>query len=156
MGRFPIFQSPELDVAEQRMKPSPTFGHGFLGDDSRKLIQILNDDQKAVKALGLTDELIAKKLRVVTEKAKRGFGDPVIVDDKFEVKAEGARGKLPCPWGHPGLYNKTYIVLKKIETGETLVWSDLAVHMIEEHGFYQGRGSPYRIDPRVVKKILEL
>ena len=156
MGRFPIFQSPALDAAEQRMKPSASFRHGFLGRETRKLIQILNDDQKTVKALGLTDELIAHKLRVLTDKAKKGLGDPVVLYDKYEVTAEAARGQIPCPWGHPGLYNKTHISLKKIPTGETLVWSDLAIHLIEAHGFYQGKGSPYRIDPQLVKEILEL
>jgi hypothetical protein len=156
MGRFPIFQSPELDTAEQRMRPSPTFGHGFLGNESRKLIEILNDDQKTVKSLGLSDELIAGRLRVLTERAKRGGGNAIVVDDRFEVRADAARGKIPCPWGHPGLYSKIYVVLKRIDTGETLVWSDLSLHLIEEHGFYQGKGSPYRIEPRDVKRILGL
>jgi len=46
--------------------------------------------------------------------------------------------------------------LKKMASGENLVWSDLTIHLIEEHGFYQGKGSPYRLDPSEVKRILEL
>lgn len=156
MGRFPVFQSPKLDAAENRMRPCPSFRHGFMGRESRKLIEILNEDQKTVKALGLSDELIAHKLRTLTEKAYKGLGRPVIAFNKYEVVAEAARGQIPCPWGHPGLYNKTRIRLRKIATDETLVWSDLSIHLIEVHGFYQGRGSPYRLDPCMAKKILDL
>jgi hypothetical protein len=156
MGRFPVFQSPELDGVEERMRPCANFHHAFLGTDSRKLIQILTEDQGTVNSLGLTHELIAARLRAITEVAQKSMGAPAIVDDRFEVRVDAARGQMPCPWGHPGLYNKTHVALKKIETGQVLAWSDLAIHLIEEHGFYQGLGSPYRLDPGLVKKVLEL
>lgn len=156
MGKFPIFQSPELDEVEKRMRPSPDFRHGFLGNDQRKLITILRDDQDTVNALGLTDEGIARRLRALTDEGEKGQGDPVTVEDKFVIQVHAARGKIPCPWPHPGLYRKTRVELTKIGTSEELAWTDLAIHLIEEHGFYQGKGSPYRLDPAELKRILEL
>jgi len=129
---------------------------GFLGYERRKLIEILTDDQGVVSSLGLSHEIIAQRLRAITDEARQGWGDPVMVEGKFRVEVHEVRGKIPCPWGHPGLYRKTHAKLEKMETEETLVWSDLAVHLIEEHGFYQGRGSPYRLEPSEVKRILEL
>lgn len=129
---------------------------GFMGSDRRKLIEVLTDDQGTVHSLGLSHRAIARRLREITEQARGGWGDPVIVEGKFEVEVQEARGKIPCPWPHPGLYCKSHVRLKKIETGETLVWSDLAIHLIEAHGFYQGRGSPYRLEPAELKRILEL
>jgi hypothetical protein len=156
MNGRPVKQSPELDRVEQNMRPMCLCQGGFLGYEGRKLIEILTDDQGTVNSLGLSHEVIAQRLRGITEKARNGWGDPVIVDGKFNVEANEVRGKIPCPWGHPGLYPKTHVKLENRETGETLVWSDLAIHLIEEHGFYQGRGSPYRLDPVEVKRILEL
>ncbi len=152
----PVKQSPELDRVEQNMRPMCLCAEGFLGDDPRRLIEILTEDQGTVNSLGLSHEVIAQRLRAITEEARGGWGDPVVVEGKFEVQAHEARGKMPCPWGHPGLYPKTHVRLKKMGTGEELVWSDLAIHLIEAHGFFQGRGSPYRLDPSNVKRILEL
>lgn len=156
MNGRPVKQSPELDRIEQNMRPMCLCQRGFLGYERRKLIEILTDDQGTVNSLGLSHEIIARRLRAITEKARDGWGDSVIVDGKFRVEVNEIRGKIPCPWGHPGLYPKTHVKLEKMETGETLIWSDLGIHLIEEHGFYQGRGSPYRLDPSTVKRILEL
>lgn len=156
MEGSPVKQSPELDRIQQNMRSLCLCQQGFLGNDSRKLIEILTEDQGTVNSLGLSHGNIAEKLKAITEKARGGWGDPVVVEEKFEVEVHEARGRMPCPWGHPGLYPKTHIRLEKIETGENLVWSDLAIHLIEEHGFYQGRGSPYRLDPLKVKLILEI
>lgn len=156
MEGSPVKQSPELDRIQQNMRPLCLCQQGFLGNDPRKLIEILTEDQGTVNSLGLSHGNIAERLKAITEKARGGWGDPVVVEEKFEVEVHEARGRMPCPWGHPGLHPKTHIRLKKIETGENLVWSDLAIHLIEEHGFYQGRGSPYRLDPSKMKRILEL
>jgi hypothetical protein len=156
MRSSPVKQSPELDKIQQNMRPMCLCGQGFLGYDPRKLIEILTEDQGTVNSLGLSHGIIAERLKAITEKARGGWGDPVLVEDKFEVEVHEARGRLPCPWGHPGLYPKTHVKLEKVGTGETLIWSDLTIHLIEEHGFYQGRGSPYRVDPTEAKRILEI
>ncbi len=155
MGKYPIFQSPLLDAVEKNMRPCG-LSHSFLGSDSRKLSQILEDDQHTVNALGLTHEAIAGVLQELTDKGREGWGDPVKIDDIFEVEVHEVRGTIACPWGHPGLYRKSHVRLINTETARTLAWSDLGIHLIAAHGFYQGRGSPYRLDPAAVKEILRL
>ncbi|MFP4475178.1 MAG: hypothetical protein ACLFOY_06425 [Desulfatibacillaceae bacterium] len=156
MGKFPVYQGPDLDEAERRMRPCEDYPHCFLGEDDRKLIQILDDDRGRVHALGLTHEDIADRLEELTEAGKQGLGEPVVVDDRYEVRVDAARGKIPCPFGHPGLYRKTQVRLRRLDTGETLLWTDLALHMVREHGFYQGRDSRYRINPEDARRILDL
>lgn len=154
MGKFPIYQSPALDQVEAKMRPSEDFRHGFLGRDPRKLIQILAEDQARVTGLGLSDETIADRLQQIADEAKEGYGETVLVEKKYIVRVSAARGKIPCPWGHPGLFPKTHIDLRRTDTDDRLVWTDLAIHLIREHGFYQGQGSPYRLDPETIRRVL--
>jgi len=156
VGKYPVFQSPALDEVERKMRPSEDFRHGFLGTDSRKLVQIIDEDQRALRELGLSDERIASELERLTQAAREALGGPVTVDGKFVVRMQVARGRIPSPWGGPKLFRKTRVTLEKLSTGESLAWSDLSLHLLREHGFYQGEGSPYRLDPRRVQRILEL
>lgn len=146
MGKYPVYQSPQLDEVEQRMRRLEA-QHGYLADDPRTLVTILTEDERTVKALGLTHQAIAHRLRSLTEAAKQALGGPVVVENLWRVVVQDFRGRLPCPWGHPGLYPKTHVVVERLDTGETLQWTDLSIHLIETHGFYQGLGSPYRLDP---------
>ena len=86
--------------------------------------------------------------------AKKKLGDRVILEDRYEVRAEEHRGMIPCPWEHPeGLFYKSYVELKDRRTEETLIWSDLSIHLIKEHGFFQGKGSPFRLEPKKLKHV---
>ena len=156
MGQFPVIQSPMLDDVEKKLRPCPTYCHGFMGHDNRKLIEMLTEDHGTVHALGLTHERIADRLRSLTDAARVGWGDPELVEDRFLVEVHEIRGMLPCPWPHPGLYRKGFVRLENIKTGEKLAWAELSIHLIRQHGFYQGKGSPFRLDPRDLKRILEL
>jgi hypothetical protein len=155
MAIRPVKQSPVLDAVEAEMR---RIGMGtFLGSDHRKLIEILNQDQGEVNALGLTHEAIAERLEAITQAAKTSLGETILVEERYEVQAEEARGRIPCPWRHPGgLFPKGQIELEDRKTGETLIWTDLSVHLIRQHGFYQGKGSPYRLEPEKLKRVLQL
>ena len=149
----PVKQSPVLDrvVAEMQSISTGT----FLGADSRGLCEILTDDQGRVHSLGLTHEEVANRLEALGRVARRRLGDIVEVEDRYEISADESRGMIPCPWTHPqGLYRKSHFELRDRRSGKTLKWTDLSLHLIREHGFYQGRGSPYRLEPRIIKEVL--
>lgn len=150
-----VKQSPILDEVEKEMRRIGT--GSFLGNDHRKLIEIIDDDQGRVNALELTHEAIADRLEEITRAAKEALGDPTLLEERYEVIAEEVRGKIPCPWKHSGgLFPKSLIRLTDRQTGERLLWTDLAIHLIRAHGFYQGRGSPYRLEPELLKRVLGL
>ena len=89
--------------------------------------------------------------------SREGFlGTEVLVDNKFLVSADDVRGRLPCPWGHKGLYAKTNVRVKNLENNEGIIFTGLHLHMIEAHGFYEGRGSSFRLDPEKLKRALDL
>jgi hypothetical protein len=142
-----------LDRVEDQMQ---RIGLGnFLGSDPRNLSQILNDDQDRIHASDLTHEQIARRLADIAAEAKQQMGETALIDGRYEVTVNEFRGRIPCPWAHPeGLFPKTHVELIDLESGATLKWTDLSVHLIAEHGFYQGRGSPYRLEPDLVVRLL--
>ena len=81
-------------------------------------------------------------------------GDPVVVDDTFEISVDSTRGRLPCPFGHPGLYPNEVVTVRNIQLDETLTFTRLNIHLIASHGFYEGVGSPYRLDPTTLARVL--
>ncbi|MCR4421560.1 MAG: hypothetical protein GYA61_04230 [Spirochaetales bacterium] len=141
---------------QQRMKKGVLVLDGFLGNDKRNLIDIINEDNETVKRLGLTHIIIAEKLDEFREVGLKALEESVIYKDHFEIKAEIFRGKLPCPFGEKGIYQKSEITVINKKINEQIKYSDLSIHLIKEHGFYQGIGSPYRLDPKKVVRVLEI
>ncbi|PNS42152.1 hypothetical protein [Mesotoga sp. B105.6.4] len=149
-------QTPDFDKIQENMRAGSITGPGFLGNDERNLVDIISEDQAKVKELGLTNEIIANKLEMFMKQGERGFGSPVKVDDRFVVIVEESRGYIPCPFRHGHLSKKANINVRNIARKEEVDYSPISIHLIREHGFYQGKGSPYRLDPAKVAKILEL
>jgi len=149
-------QSPELTRVQERMKPGIISRDGFLGRDRRPLVQILEEENNAVNSLGLSHQRIADRMEYFLAAGRRGLGTTVSVEEDYEVRVETVRGLLPCPWGHPGMYPKTNVFFRNTRTGDDLVWTALQIHMIREHGFYEGRGSSFRVDPATAKRALSL
>ena len=149
-------QTIQMSEAQERMKPGVITRDGFLGTDRRNLIDILQAQDAEVKRLGLTHQRIAERLREFREAGKEGLGDTVDVAPNFQVSVDIARGKLSCPFGHRGLIRKTVIRIRNTRIDRELTCTDMSIHLMEEHGFYQGEGSPYHLEPRDIAEVLEL
>jgi hypothetical protein len=156
VGAEQMKQDPFLEAVEGRMRRGFITKEGFLGKDTRQLVEILIEDEAAVNRLGLANEEVAQRLRYFLEKAREGLGTEVLVEGKFLVSADDVRGRLPCPWGHRGLYPKTNVRLRNIENNMEIVFTGLQIHMIAAHGFYEGKGSAFRLEPDVLKEALDL
>ena len=134
-------QDPRLSEIEKNMRPGEISKSGFLGDDERKLVDILLDDGQAVTALNLNHKILADRMEEITAKGREGFGNPVLVDGYLEVIVEDSQEPLPVLfniWACP----KENVKVKNIKTGESIHWTTLNIHIIREHGFYEGIGSP--------------
>jgi hypothetical protein len=151
-----VKQTADLDRIQEQMRPGVLTQPGFLGPDGRKLADILDADGAAVLRLGLTHRRIAERLAEFRAAGIAGLGTDLPVAPHFEVRVDGARGALPCPFGHPGLHDKTFTLIRNLRLGEELACSDLQLHLIAEHGFYEGEGSPYRLAPERLARVLEL
>ena len=46
-------------------------------------------------------------------------------------------------------------MVTNLETGVSLSYSLLVPQMIERYGFYEGKGTPYRVEPSTVLEVFD-
>jgi hypothetical protein len=141
---------------QEKMKPGLITRDGFLGTDRRNLIDILIEDDETVKRMNLTHQLVAGRMLELRDAGMRGLGNFITVEPHYEVRVDSVRGKLPCPFGDPGIFPKTNIIVKNIEKNREIVYTDLHIHLIYAHGFYEGKGSVFRLEPQDLVEILDI
>jgi hypothetical protein len=140
-------QSPETNDLDIILRTSPLVAGGFMGDDPRSVTEVIDADAGALYELGVTARQIAARMKKITDQAAQGQGTWIEIDARRQAMVDEVRGALPCPWPHPGEYFKRFTTLRLTDSGKTLRWSDLNIHMIAAHGFFEGRGSTFRLDP---------
>lgn len=143
-----------------RMCPGLITAQGFLGDDMRPPEEIVAEDEAEFVRLGLDFEAAAGTLERLKTEGERGLGEPITVGGLL-VQTGDARGMLACPWGD-GLYHKNAVSARPadqpadscVEGEDMLVFSDLSIHLLRAHHFCQGRGSPFRLEPELLARML--
>lgn len=151
---FIMKQSPEKDKLEAVLRSSKLVSGGFLGSDRRSVSEIVEDDGRQLADAGVGCEELAGRMREITDGAKGQLGRCVNISDKVEAWVEEAKGVLVCPWPHSGGISKRTTTVRNVETGESITWSDLNIHLIEAHGFFEGRGSAMRLEPAELVKLI--
>jgi hypothetical protein len=147
-------QSPQLAAIQECMRPGVITAHGFLGADARALAEIIEADGAQVARLGLTHASIAARMRSLHAAGAAGLGEFIDVPPHFEVRVDAVRGKIPCPFGDRALEQKGFTVVRNASLGREVTFTALHVHLIEAHGFYQGAGSPFRLEPADLAVVL--
>ncbi|MBN1807140.1 MAG: hypothetical protein JW837_17970 [Sedimentisphaerales bacterium] len=140
-------ESPKTKKLNQILRSSKLVAGGFMGDDSRSFTEVIDTDCFLISKLGYTTEQIAERMQEITDTAKKGLGNWIKIDDKLKAVTEESKGSLTCPWPHLGRYIKRITTVERYDTGETIRWSDLNIHLIAEHNFFEGRGAMFRIEP---------
>ena len=143
-------QDPQTRRIAERMAPGVLSKDGFLGTDPRRLEEIIETDRSTVVGLATTHEELAERLREAFEAARARLGTPVQVASGLTAVYWEAMGRIPCPWGGCGTFPKGEVELINAATGRRILFTALSVHLIARHGFYQGRGSRYRLDPATI------
>ncbi|HUT64575.1 MAG TPA: hypothetical protein VMZ05_00335 [Spirochaetota bacterium] len=149
-------QTVQLSRIQEKMKPGIITRDGFLGTDRRNLIDMLVEDDETVKRMDLTHATVAQRMIDLRDAGLRGLGNFINVEPHFEVRVDSVRGKLPCPFGDPGIFQKTNTTVRNLKSGKEVTYTDLHIHMIGSHGFYEGRGSPFRLEPETLVSVLEI
>jgi hypothetical protein len=149
-------QTPQEIKIQSMMEPGALTLSGFLGTDDRHYHAIIEEDENTLTELKRTAEEIAERMQQLMSFVVDTFEQPVIVEDHYQVEFETVRGKLICPFGHPGAYPKGIVVITNLTNHVTAKWTPLNVHFIGSHHFFEGKGATFRLDPEtLVKAIFE-
>lgn len=148
--------SPEYQKAQKNMAPGVITATGFLGDDKRPLIEIITEDEERMAKAGLDFEQAAERLRELLMAGRKGLGEPVTVEGRWLVKTDETRGYLASPF-EDGIFRKMNAVLELSESEgkpPRLLYSELSLHLMEKWHFLQGKGSPFRLEPDTISRLL--
>jgi len=147
-------KSPQTVKLEDMLRSSHLVAGGFMGADDRSFIEIIETDDAELVKMGYSLKDLADRMDTITEIAKKSLGNWAELDEKRLAMISEAKGLLVCPWPHPGKFTKTVTTVKLKNSDETISWTDLNIHLIAEHGFFEGKGSPFRIEPKKLIKII--
>jgi hypothetical protein len=133
---------------------------GFLGNDESLLEVLAADNQTIVEELGLTHQELARHLHAIAALGSwlRHCGKEgeefVYLGSKFKVSLRSFKGYQYSPF-HDGTKTDTDMEIENVATGKKLSCSLLVPYMIERYGFYEGKGTRYRVDPREIIEVLD-
>ena len=155
-----------LSIAEleELMRPGQrderTSKNGFLGPEEG-LIDVLVADNDLVNGMGLSHRDLAIPLLQICQRA---YGQLKQGDDDVEIDHANIRwrvnftvfmGSQFSPFNDKTKASVDYTVTN-LENGESVSFSGLVPLMIERYGFYEGHGTPYRVDPTDIARVLGL
>lgn len=146
---------PEMKPIEQDMQPGRLTLDGYLGEDTRSLETIINEDRMVLEDFNVTAEAIGKVMRRLTRAGMEAQGEPVVFDG-FEVEVTEYMGWLGCPFKDNRKFGKRITNVTDLATGEHINWTDVGIHLIKDHGFFQGIGSPFRLEPVKLVEFLRM
>jgi hypothetical protein len=158
IAKLPEIAGRPIADLEKDMRPGALSGKGFLGRDERLLDVLAADNRLVVDRLGLSHQDLALHLHVLGALAgKHGATKPVEIayhGRKLRLKATFSRGFQTSPF-QDGTKTNCNAMMENLGNGKRLGYSLLVPYMIERYGFYEGKGTPYRVDPGKVLEVLD-
>ena len=149
-------RSPKDELIYQQLNPSHSSGRGFLGNDAREPEDIIADDQRTLDHLGINRERLVQALRSTYQAALRAEGEFADIAPGVHAEFLACRGAIPCPFPGEGMFPKHQVRVCREKDGRSFTITPLSIYLIEKHGFFQGVGSPFRIDPGTAAEMLGL
>lgn len=146
-------RTPEERRLRSNFEPGAFSRDGFLGDDDRHVHDIIEADARALMRRGITPAALADRLQYFIEEGKKGLETAVDLGE-HTVRVVWRRGMMPCPFGDRGLHHKIVATVTNKALDRSIRYSQLNVHMLRAHGFLEGRGSRFRLDPDTVLELL--
>jgi hypothetical protein len=147
---------------EKAMRPGALSRAGFLGNDERLLDVMAADNEYVVDKLGLTHQELARHLHVLAalgemHRPKKKGADPepfLYHGRRFRVTVIAWRGYQGSPFADGTRTNRDAMVTN-LDNGKRLWYSLLVPDMVERYGFYEGKGTKYRVDPKAILEVLD-
>lgn len=148
-------ENPKDALLRIDMEAGRLIKEGFLGMDERPLSDIISQDLDTLAELRVSHKELARAMRRLTRRGMEGMGEEVDAGG-YLVKSEEYMGWLGCPFKDARRAAKRNTWVKDKKTGREMRWTDLSIHLIEEHAFFQGKGSAFRLEPGELAAFLKL
>ncbi|HMD69333.1 MAG TPA: hypothetical protein VKF42_10680 [Chitinivibrionales bacterium] len=145
---------PHATDLRKLLGPSRFSADGFLGSDKRSPEDIIHDDIATLARVGIDKSRLVEALRTACAAAERALGRPVPIAARVSAVSRDWRGRTPSPFPGEGTFAKGETIFSNDTTGASFSVSPLSLHLIDKHGFFQGRGSPYRVEPEVAARMM--
>ncbi len=136
---------PRRNIADQVVAND----YGFL-NQTHKLKEELVRDNDYVLSNGTTHQDIAKCLRYAIRHVQKDFGNAFsLFGNKYSIDATLMMGTVDSPFmdGTNGEGASGSRVIKNLTNGKIIDFTPLHLDLIERWGFYEGRGTYYRLEP---------
>jgi hypothetical protein len=144
------------DDRAKNFEASKFSGDGFLGGDPRPVDEIISDDTRDLERTGISRDDLATALETAYLKARNALGAIVEVAPGVQGEFFESRGRIPCPFRGCGVFEKGEAALSVSDSRKPVIVTSLGIHMIAAHGFFQGRGSRFRIEPVETARLLNI
>jgi hypothetical protein len=158
-GLTEINGKPIADL-EKVMRPGASSRTGFLGKEEKLLEVLAADNRYVVDEAGLTHQELARHLHAMAAvwrwqvKNKQPEAEFLYHGRKFKVKGISSRGFQDSPFAD-ATRSGSNVTIHNLSNGKKLECALLVPYMIERYGFYEGKGTSYRVDPRQIVAVLD-
>jgi hypothetical protein len=133
---------------------------GFLGKDEKLLDVLAADNKYVVDELGLTHQELAKHLHAMATIGQwqrdrdREQAEFLYCGRRFKVRVLFTAGSQASPF-LDDTASGAIARVENLDTGKKLEYALLVPYMIERYGFYEGTGTPYRVDPKRIVEVFD-
>src|SRR5262245_10999098 len=145
---------------ERVMRPKKLSQAGFLGPDEKLLDILAADNDYVVGKLGLTHQALARHLHamgVLASMLRKRFDDKVefvYQGRRYQVVRQDTKGLQDSPF-EDGTKSGSNVTVKNLTNGKEIGYGLLVPYMIERYGFYEGKGTSYRVEPARVVEVFD-
>jgi hypothetical protein len=147
-------ENPADQNTRDRLEPGHISLDGFLGKDKRPIADIIAADEGEVEAAGYTVKQLGDFLESLHMTGDAGWeGRVPAFDGKVTVRSDETLGQIPCPFACGAFCHKAEVAVKDPDGNDLLRFSPLQAHLIAKHGFFEGKGSPHRIEPAMLIEL---
>jgi hypothetical protein len=134
---------------------------GFLGPDEKLLDVLAADNAFVVDDRGLTHQELARHLHAVgaigrwqSWEHRKFTHEFVYRGRRFKVATVVTKGFQPSPF-LDGTQSGTNVTVENLDAGKKMTYGLLVPYMIERYGFYEGKGTTYRVEPATVLEVFD-
>jgi hypothetical protein len=154
------FNGLAIEQLEKDMRPKKVSASGFVGPDEKLLDILVADNRYVVDELGLTHQELARHLHAMgtigtwQQQHKQEGAEFIYRGKRFKVRVLHTLGSQPSPF-RDGTASGSNAIVTNVENGKKLRYGLLVPYMVERYGFYEGKGTPYRLEPSAVVELFD-